>query len=44
MKTLLVSDDRHKEWKIYCSKNGIKMLDATDFALAIYIRRNAKKK
>ncbi|KKN50101.1 hypothetical protein LCGC14_0635990 [marine sediment metagenome] len=35
MKALLVSEKRHKEWKIFCSKKGISMVDATDTLLEL---------
>lgn len=44
MKTLLVSDQLHKEWKIYCSKKSIKILDATEIALNLAMKKKIIKK
>ena len=44
MKTLLVSDDLHKRWKILCSRKEIKIIDATALALELAMRNNKKIK
>lgn len=43
MKTLLVSDDVHKRWKVFCSRKDIKMQEATDIALQSIMGVKKKK-
>lgn len=43
MKTLTVHDDILKEWKIFCSKKGVSMIDATEMALSLAMKKDILK-
>ncbi len=38
MKTLQVSNEVHKDWKVFCSKKEVSIVDATEIALKLAMK------
>ena len=44
MKTLNISNELHKEWKIFCSKKDIRIMIATELAIELAMKTYNKNK
>lgn len=40
MKTLMISNELHKDWKVFCSKKEIRMIVGTELAIELAMRTN----
>lgn len=42
-KTANINSETHREFKIFCSKRGVKMVDALEKAIKQYIEKESEK-